>query len=166
MGRWMSRQSCFRRANRLTGSVKMSRVLIRCHTASYRSPYNNMHYVLTAGGNAFYERRDPALVTQPVPLPPVEDITGKRQRLMLRSESGLCHGFTKCRSLRIPRIGSRHGCPRSRPPRYCISRRREAVENPEQNMPGSPVGARSSAAVRCHSIQSVGLAAKNHQSPF
>ena len=44
------------------------------HTASYRASYNNMHYVLTTGGNAFYERRNPALVTQPVPLPPVEGI--------------------------------------------------------------------------------------------
>ena len=47
------------------------------HTATYRADYNNMHYVLTTGGNAFYERRDPALVTQPVPLPPIEGITGK-----------------------------------------------------------------------------------------
>lgn len=44
------------------------------HAASYRASYNNMHYVLTTGGNAFYERRDPARVTQPVPLPPVEGI--------------------------------------------------------------------------------------------
>lgn len=44
------------------------------HTATYRASYNNMHYVLTTGGNAFYERRDPGLVTQPVPLPPVEGI--------------------------------------------------------------------------------------------
>ncbi|GGO37507.1 cell wall hydrolase [Gemmobacter aquaticus] len=46
------------------------------HAASYRASYNNMHYVVTAGGNAFYERRDPALVTQPEPLPPVEGLTG------------------------------------------------------------------------------------------
>lgn len=46
------------------------------HTASYRASYNNMHYVLTAGGNAFYERRNPVLVTQPMPLPPIEGITG------------------------------------------------------------------------------------------
>ncbi len=45
------------------------------HAASYRAGYDNMHYVLTTGGNAFYERRNPALVTQPVPLPPVEGIT-------------------------------------------------------------------------------------------
>ncbi|MCR8550762.1 cell wall hydrolase [Salipiger sp. P9] len=40
------------------------------HAASYRAGYNNMHYVATAGGNAFYEKRPPAMVTQPVPLPP------------------------------------------------------------------------------------------------
>ena len=45
------------------------------HAASYRAGYNNMHYVLTTGGNAFYERRDPALVTQPVPLPAIEGMT-------------------------------------------------------------------------------------------
>jgi len=33
--------------------------------------------VLTAGGNAFYERRNPALVTQPVPLPPLEGIVAR-----------------------------------------------------------------------------------------
>ena len=27
------------------------------HTAGYSFPYNNMHYVLVAGGNAFYEKR-------------------------------------------------------------------------------------------------------------
>lgn len=47
------------------------------HTATYRASYNNMHYVLTTGGNAFYERRKPDLVTQPVPVPPVEGITGR-----------------------------------------------------------------------------------------
>lgn len=45
------------------------------HAASYRAGYNNMHYVVTTGGNAFYERRPPALVTRPVPLPPLEGIT-------------------------------------------------------------------------------------------
>jgi len=29
------------------------------HTAGLRFPYNNMFYVLEAGGNAFYEKRDP-----------------------------------------------------------------------------------------------------------
>lgn len=45
------------------------------HAASYRAGYNNMHYVLTTGGNAFYERRRPELVTSPAPLRPVEGIT-------------------------------------------------------------------------------------------
>ncbi|UXU73962.1 MULTISPECIES: cell wall hydrolase [unclassified Paracoccus (in: a-proteobacteria)] len=48
------------------------------HAASHRFGYDNMHYVLTAGGNAFYERRDPQRVTQPVPLPPIEGITRRR----------------------------------------------------------------------------------------
>lgn len=29
------------------------------HTAGYNFPYRNMHYVAIAGGNAFYERRNP-----------------------------------------------------------------------------------------------------------
>ena len=29
------------------------------HTAGHRFPYNNMHYVAVAGGNAFYEKRKP-----------------------------------------------------------------------------------------------------------
>lgn len=45
------------------------------HTANYRAGYNNMHYVLTTGGNAFYERRRPELVFNPSPLPPIEGIT-------------------------------------------------------------------------------------------
>lgn len=48
------------------------------HTAGLRFPYNNMHYVLTAGGNSFYEKRKAAEVSQPVPPPPTEGITGKR----------------------------------------------------------------------------------------
>lgn len=48
------------------------------HAAGYRAGYDNMHYVLTTGGNAFYERRDPALVTQPVPPPAIEGLTGWR----------------------------------------------------------------------------------------
>ena len=47
------------------------------HTASYRANYENMHYVLTTGGNAFYERRRPELVTRPYPLPAMEGITGR-----------------------------------------------------------------------------------------
>lgn len=48
------------------------------HTAGYRAGYNNMHYVLVTGGNAFYERRRPEDVTQPVPPQVVEGITGRR----------------------------------------------------------------------------------------
>ncbi|SFD80174.1 cell wall hydrolase [Roseivivax sediminis] len=47
------------------------------HAATYNAGYNNMHYVLTAGGNAFYEKRSPQRVTQPVPLAPLEGITGR-----------------------------------------------------------------------------------------
>jgi spore germination cell wall hydrolase CwlJ-like protein len=45
------------------------------HVANYRAGYNNMHYVLTAGGNAFYERRRPEQVSNPRPLPPTEGVT-------------------------------------------------------------------------------------------
>ncbi|WP_378948579.1 cell wall hydrolase [Paracoccus sp. R86501] len=47
------------------------------HTATYRANYNNMHYVLTTGGNAFYERRRPEMVTRPTPMPAIEGITGR-----------------------------------------------------------------------------------------
>lgn len=40
------------------------------HAATHRFSYNNMHYVLVAGGNAFYEKRKPHLVTQPYPPAP------------------------------------------------------------------------------------------------
>lgn len=46
------------------------------HTAGHRFPYDNMHYVLVTGGNAFYERRKSNQVTQPVPPSPIEGITG------------------------------------------------------------------------------------------
>ncbi|CAM3270754.1 Cell Wall Hydrolase [Paracoccus aminovorans] len=46
------------------------------HAASHRFGYDNMHYVLVAGGNAFYEKRKSHLVTQPVPPRPVEGVTG------------------------------------------------------------------------------------------
>lgn len=45
------------------------------HTAGYSFPYDNMHYVLVAGGNAFYEKRKSNLVTQPVPPAPIEGLT-------------------------------------------------------------------------------------------
>ena len=34
------------------------------HTAGHSFPYSNMHYVAIAGGNAFYEKRKDASVTQ------------------------------------------------------------------------------------------------------
>ncbi|WP_242500587.1 cell wall hydrolase [Tropicimonas sp. IMCC6043] len=42
------------------------------HAANYHAGYNNMHYVLVAGGNAFYEKRPPELVTQPSTPRPTE----------------------------------------------------------------------------------------------
>lgn len=42
------------------------------HTHGYSFPYDNMHYVLVAGGNAFYEKRKSHLVTQPVPPAPID----------------------------------------------------------------------------------------------
>lgn len=47
------------------------------HAATHRFSYDNMHYVVTAGGNAFYEKRKSHLVTNPVPLRPLEGITGR-----------------------------------------------------------------------------------------
>lgn len=46
------------------------------HAVWYDANYNNMHYVLTAGGNAFYEKRRPENVTSPNPLPQTEGVTG------------------------------------------------------------------------------------------
>ncbi|TQS74058.1 cell wall hydrolase [Rhodobacteraceae bacterium] len=45
------------------------------HAAWYKASYNNMHYVLTTGGNAFYEKRKASRVTNPVPLAALEGIT-------------------------------------------------------------------------------------------
>jgi len=47
------------------------------HQAGHRFSYDNMNYVVTAGGNAFYEKRKSAYVTQPVPLPAIEGLTGR-----------------------------------------------------------------------------------------
>ncbi len=47
------------------------------HTAGHRFSYDNMHYVLTTGGNSFYEKRKSALVTQPRALPAIEGLTGR-----------------------------------------------------------------------------------------
>jgi spore germination cell wall hydrolase CwlJ-like protein len=46
------------------------------HALYYRANYDNMHYVASAGGNAFYEKRDPSLVTQPTPHENREGLTG------------------------------------------------------------------------------------------
>ncbi|SMH31731.1 cell wall hydrolase [Maritimibacter sp. HL-12] len=46
------------------------------HALHYNANYNNMHYTTSAGGNAFYEKRDPNRVTQPDPLPNTEGGTG------------------------------------------------------------------------------------------
>lgn len=46
------------------------------HAASYHANYNNIHYVLTAGGNAFYEKRRPEHVTRSRPPRAVEGLTG------------------------------------------------------------------------------------------
>ena len=46
------------------------------HVASYRAGYDNMHYVVTTGGNAFYEKRRPEAVTQPRPVAATEGVTG------------------------------------------------------------------------------------------
>jgi len=45
------------------------------HAAWYNANYNNMHYVVTTGGNAFYEKRRPEYVTSPSPLPATEGLT-------------------------------------------------------------------------------------------
>jgi spore germination cell wall hydrolase CwlJ-like protein len=47
------------------------------HAATYHAPYNNIHYVLSTGGNAFYEKRPSERVTQSTPLPQIEGITGR-----------------------------------------------------------------------------------------
>lgn len=47
------------------------------HQAGMSFPYDNMHYVVVAGGNAFYEKRKSNLVTQHVPPAPTEGLTGK-----------------------------------------------------------------------------------------
>ncbi|WP_323764197.1 cell wall hydrolase [Marinovum sp.] len=46
------------------------------HAAYYNANFNNIHYVATAGGNAFYEKRPPALVTRRTPPKQIEGLTG------------------------------------------------------------------------------------------
>lgn len=50
------------------------------HTAGYTFSYDNMHYVLTTGGNSFYEKRKSALVTRPYAPQAIEGITGRGWR--------------------------------------------------------------------------------------
>ncbi|MCJ7875019.1 cell wall hydrolase [Marinovum sp. 2_MG-2023] len=44
------------------------------HAAWYQANYNNMHYVVTTGGNAFYEKRRAEFVTASSPRPPTEGL--------------------------------------------------------------------------------------------
>nr|WP_245830708.1 cell wall hydrolase [Planktotalea arctica] len=46
------------------------------HAAWYKADFNNIHYVLTTGGNAFYEKRRPEHVTRRNPVPASEGLTG------------------------------------------------------------------------------------------
>jgi spore germination cell wall hydrolase CwlJ-like protein len=47
------------------------------HQAGLKFPYKNMHYVLVAGGNAFYEKRGRGRVTLPPEEPPTAIATAK-----------------------------------------------------------------------------------------
>ncbi|MGH1576596.1 cell wall hydrolase [Planktotalea sp.] len=47
------------------------------HAAWYKANFNNMHYVLTTGGNAFYEKRRPEKVTSRTPVPATEGLTAQ-----------------------------------------------------------------------------------------
>ena len=45
------------------------------HAAWYKANFNNIHYVVTTGGNAFYEKRRPENVTKRTPYPNTEGVT-------------------------------------------------------------------------------------------
>lgn len=45
------------------------------HQAGYSFPYDNMHYVVGAGGNVFYEKRKRNLVSNPTPPSQTEGMT-------------------------------------------------------------------------------------------
>ena len=47
------------------------------HAEWYQASFNNIHYVVTTGGNAFYEKRRPEAVTARRPLPATEGLTGR-----------------------------------------------------------------------------------------
>lgn len=53
------------------------------HAATHGFSYDNMHYVVVTGGNAFYEKRKSHLVTQPFPPPATEGLTPQRRNLWL-----------------------------------------------------------------------------------
>ncbi|HBZ42991.1 MAG TPA: cell wall hydrolase [Maritimibacter sp.] len=57
------------------------------HAQYYRANYDNMHYVASAGGNAFYEKREPHLVTQATPLPNREGVTGGGRATMVAMDA-------------------------------------------------------------------------------
>lgn len=55
-----STERAYRMADRVLGGARhknLSREVVHFHTAGYKFPYNNMYYVLEAGGNNFYEKR-------------------------------------------------------------------------------------------------------------
>lgn len=47
------------------------------HAKNYVPNFNNIHYVVSTGGNAFYEKRHPTLVTRRTPPANVEGLTGR-----------------------------------------------------------------------------------------
>ncbi|MEM9580714.1 MAG: cell wall hydrolase, partial [Pseudomonadota bacterium] len=57
------------------------------HAAWYKANFNNIHYVLTTGGNAFYEKRRPENVTRRRPLPNTEGVTGGGGSIVLAQAS-------------------------------------------------------------------------------
>lgn len=60
------------------------------HTAGYRYPYRNMYYVVAAGGNVFYEKRQPGTFTPVNPatlIARAEPKTPKADRILLADAS-------------------------------------------------------------------------------
>ena len=64
-----------RRAERRRGGARAASAIRKVkdamffHTAGLKFPYKNMHYVLVAGGNAFYEKRGRDMPPMPAPQP-------------------------------------------------------------------------------------------------
>lgn len=55
-----SKERAYRVADRVLSGARhatLSREVKHFHTAGYSFPYDNMYYVLEAGGNSFYEKR-------------------------------------------------------------------------------------------------------------